>query len=136
MLAKFLGLFRNRPDHPNLVLAWLRANLTAIKILTICDTQFSLPNGSRGIKESSLSLIKLHERLLVGDIERINAKYIQKLHEHRGGNICLHYGAGLFTLQLQATLRLHYGYIAAVFLNCGCITCNSVQQNFEVLTPR
>jgi hypothetical protein len=33
-------------------------------------------------------------------------------------------------------LRLHYGNIAAAFLNCGCITCISVQQNFEVLTPR
>jgi hypothetical protein len=28
-----------------------------------------------------------------------------------------------------------YGFLAA-FLNCGCITCISVQQNFEVLTPR
>jgi hypothetical protein len=37
---------------------------------------------------------------------------------------------------ITATLRLHYGYIAAAFLNCGCITCISVQQNFEVLTPR
>jgi hypothetical protein len=27
---------------------------------------------------------------------------------------------------------LHYGYIAAAFLNCGCITCISVQQNFEL----
>jgi hypothetical protein len=39
-------------------------------------------------------------------------------------------------INITATLRLHYGYNAAAFLNCGCITCISVQQNFEVLTPR
>jgi hypothetical protein len=49
---------------------------------------------------------------------------------------CITVQAYLHYSYITATLRLHYDYIAAAFLNCGCITCISVQQNFEVLTPR
>jgi hypothetical protein len=49
---------------------------------------------------------------------------------------CITVQAYLHYSYITATLRLHNGYIAAAFLNCGCITCISEQQNFEVLTPR
>jgi hypothetical protein len=46
----------------------------------------------------------------------------------RGGNICLHYGAGLFTLQLL------YSYIAAALrLHCGCIL--ELQMQFWSIDP-
>jgi hypothetical protein len=50
------------------------------------------------------------------DEKTIYAKKITDIRNNRGGNICLHYGAGLFTLQL------HYSYIAAALrLHCGYI---------------
>jgi hypothetical protein len=67
------------------------------------------------------------------------AKVGLKIKEQKSEGViyaCITVQAYLLYSFITATLRLHYGYIAAAFLNCGCITCISVQQNFEVLTPR